>query len=297
MKKSERLINKKLRLKNRVWEADFLRGICLILMMLYHLGILVSFFNEFFWFDYVPEGSGFSKFVAFAENSTFYSAFVEDYLHKIVIFFFFFLAGIATFFSRNTIKSFFKTAGFALAVTAATYGLSLLISDESFLVTHGVFHIFAFCYLFCTLASFAFKNKYARSGFFIFAAVFFIVLDIRAQSGAAVFPDSLWAGFFVDNDLLPSYLDNFYIIPYIGYFLIGAGLAPFLYPEKKSILPKLDKKWHTPVTLIGRHPVTAYALHLVVFSIILFIIGLIFVPNEWLDPLKSLFAEIFGTAA
>ncbi|MDR3263918.1 MAG: DUF1624 domain-containing protein [Clostridiales bacterium] len=266
--------------RERVWELDFIRGVCLILMMLYHLGISADFFM-YIWEDFVlPENFAYRLADFITETAT--SSLVENYIHNFVIIVFFTVAGLSVSFSRNLYKSFIKTAVFAAALTGLTVAASYVLGDESFVITHGVFHIFAICYLLNIVFNLTVKDKALRSGLLLSFGIFIIILAGRAD---IKWPDGFLGELLVEKDYSSSPLDNFMVLPYAGWFLVGAAVSPFLYPAKKSLLPKLNGKWHLPVTFPGRHPVAFYALQIVFVILFMFVIGLIFVPAEWLTAL------------
>ena len=295
--------------RKRVAELDFIRGICLILMMLYHLGVIAYFFL-YIWEDFMPAGGAADRFTALFMRSTLESEFVEGVLHNLVIGIFFTVAGISSAFSRNVYKSFIKTLLFALGVTAASFLLSVTLGDESLTVTHGVFHMFAICYFAHTLFCLAVKNVKLRSALMLASAFFFFLLDSETQKGGIIWPDNIISAFFVERNNFLSSLDSFLLIPWIGWFFVGAALAPLLYPERtslitrlrykfqppgqrlekaensengfKKVLKKLAVSWHLPVSYIGRYPVRFYALHIVLGILFFIVFGLIFVPPGWL---------------
>jgi uncharacterized membrane protein len=104
---------------------------------------------------------------------------------------------------------------------------------------------------------------------------------------------------FVEKPYFISYLDNFFIIPWLGFFLLGAAAAPVLYPDKKSLLPRLNTELNSPVkaknlplkiivkpiNYIGRHPIFFYAFNIAVSVLFMFLIGLIFIGTEWIADL------------
>ncbi|MDR2047482.1 MAG: DUF1624 domain-containing protein [Clostridiales bacterium] len=270
--------------KERVWELDFARGVCVILMMLDHFAVACILFSEM-WRGYLGEGS-LMRFLEFAE-SVYFSEFKLFTVQPAVIATFFTVAGLSVSFSKKRFNSFFKTASFAAALTLATLLLGFILGDNYFLVTHGVFHMFALCYLFHLAVGLLIKDKYARSGIFIAASVFFFVLYARTESGVIVWGDDLFSSLFNQRSSLHS-MDDFYLIPWIGYFLLGAAASPFIYPERESLFPFLNKKWHIPVTFVGRHPIFCYAVDVVVSVLLLIIIGLVAVPIDWLTDILGI---------
>lgn len=78
--------------------------------------------------------------------------------------------------------------------------------------------------------------------------------------------------------------DYFPIFPSVGYVLIGAGIAPFLYPYKKSLLPFFGKyDWYRPFTVWGRIALPVYILHQVLITAIMALISFLFLtPGDFI---------------
>ena len=79
------------RKRNRIWEIDFLRGVCVLLMILDHLAILLGSYFGVQWYgrDFVRRGVG-DAFTTFCYNWVSGSASgVRDIIHPIVLFVFF----------------------------------------------------------------------------------------------------------------------------------------------------------------------------------------------------------------
>ena len=73
------------------------------------------------------------------------------------------------------------------------------------------------------------------------------------------FPGFAWLGL-----LYPSYssADYFPLLPYLGFFLLGAVLGRLLYAKKKSLLPQWETTWvFRALRWCGRHSLILYLLH------------------------------------
>lgn len=55
--------------------------------------------------------------------------------------------------------------------------------------------------------------------------------------------------------------DYFQVLPWIGFTLIGAFLGETVYKDRKSLLPKLDGKWHRFFDWVGSKTLYIYVLH------------------------------------
>jgi uncharacterized membrane protein len=113
--------------------------------------------------------------------------------------------------------------------------------------------------LVCLALSFVFiwiHNKYNTS---LYATDF---------QSAYIRTDKEWLGLFF-NVYSWATADYFPLFPFISFFFFGAGLAPVLYPKRKSLMPSLDGKWHLPFTTAGRYSLIIYlALQVILFLLI-----------------------------
>ena len=77
--------------------------------------------------------------------------------------------------------------------------------------------------------------------------------------------------------------DYYPVFPTTGYMLIGAAVAPVLYPNRRSLLPWLGEyNWYAPFSFWGRHALWVYVLHQVVLAVIFAIISALFVtPGDF----------------
>ncbi|MDY3712924.1 MAG: heparan-alpha-glucosaminide N-acetyltransferase domain-containing protein, partial [Eubacteriales bacterium] len=71
------------------------------------------------------------------------------------------------------------------------------------------------------------------------------------------------------------------ILPYSGMFFFAAAISPYLYCDKKTLLPEFDGKWNKPVCFIGRHTLIVYVAHLV-FIVAVLELASYFGFHEWL---------------
>ena len=78
--------------------------------------------------------------------------------------------------------------------------------------------------------------------------------------------------------------DYYPVFPTAGYMLLGAAIAPVLYPKKRSLLPRLGEyDWHRPFDFWGRIAIWVYVLHQVVIMVIFALISFIFItPGDFI---------------
>ncbi len=73
--------------------------------------------------------------------------------------------------------------------------------------------------------------------------------------------------FYSQGEISPG--DLFTLIPYTAFFFAGVILGPLLYKERRSLLPKLDGKWHIPFSFVGRYALYFYLGHILILAGIL----------------------------
>lgn len=254
--------------KKRAWELDFIRGLAIILVSFDHTMVDVAWIFGEAW---IKSGNAFL---------TDFTHFAYDYLggdlrlifRPFFIFLFFFVSGICTGFSRNNLLRAGKMIAVALFISGATAFTDFVMGLDGTFILFGVVHCFAATitiYAICELLMFRpFKNKkYAKYVFSVICLIIgAVILILNAKYNVTlneyeadhtvnfVETNGGILGIFVFAEPTSPFItaDYFPLLPYMGYFFMGAGVTQFLYPNKKSLLPCLDGKWHYPVTFAGR---------------------------------------------
>lgn len=268
--------------RNRIWELDFLRGVCVLLMIFDH-----------FMFDI---GDIFGKEWAAVQGTDFFIGLYERALvysdsplrlvtRDIVVWIFALLCGISCSFSRSNLKRGIEVAIFALLITAVTTVLEMPIK-------FGILHMFAVAILLWVLINFISGKDAWRTAVICLAVGIMIIIvnefcSARYAIDEQAFTDNNdW--YFIGEWMLGNerefYSADYYpIFPSVGYMLIGAGVAPLLYPKKRSLLPWLGEyNWHAPFDLWGRIAIWVYVLHQVVIAVILAAISWLFItPGDF----------------
>lgn len=275
----------------RIWELDFLRGICVILMILDHMAMLVDYFG-YSWYDtlnWYAAGMG-NGFVRLCHWWTYNDNW--RLVHNIVLFVFFSISGISCTFSRSNLHR-----GAQLGLIAELYSLATLFAEyviglSGQRVLFGVLNFLAAVMLIYAALEWLCRGD-SRSISVCCAGLIGITLILyfcytppatTPKFLAFVFPIRNFYGernlFYSQAEISPG--DMFTLIPYSAYFFFGAMIGPFLYGNRRSLLPRLDKKWHRPVSFVGRHALIVYLAHLVLMAGILALItGLFITPGEF----------------
>lgn len=280
-------INEFLNAPKRIWELDFLRGVCIILMIFDHL----FFFGcEIFGYALTESTAG-QAFVDFCYYYIYDSP--RKYIHLVVLFFFFALCGISCSLSRSNFKRGVLLALIATAYSLISFGISKLAIADA-LVNYGVLNFLATCIIIYAIMEFALKK--VKFGdlinvcvcaviSFVTLALFFYYTppkNLPIELGY-LFPTKYFDGLhFIDfkchtqfSQFEISPADFFPFVPYASFFFTGVVIGKTVYKNKKSLLPKLDGGWNTAVNFIGRHTLVVYVLHIVAIVILLDLVCLI----------------------
>lgn len=300
--------------KSRIWEIDFLRGVCILAMVIDHGFYDFGHLREFF-----PNYDSVNNLAVNAFNDAFEAFFVSSdrqFFHSCAIFFFL-ISGISCSFSHNN----FRHAGRILAVsgiltlfTYVVYWITFAASPEGpldFRILFGVLYVLGFGVLLVALISKIPGSKWIELGLgsalLIWGFVYSFAFRYHGDSGEFwshliyAYEAPRWANYgteFVSpaqtsdwfakvtgltfpNFVLSSlgYLgcgsDYFSLVPWVGFTLLGDFLGKTLYKEKKSLFPQLDGAWIAPFAWAGANSLPVYALHQPFWALIL---ALIFCP-------------------
>ena len=257
----------------RIWELDFLRGTCVLLMIWDHLMFdIVSIFGP----EWVEANDKFSNILEFANN--YWDGGLREFFHPIIFCMFFVICGISCSLSRNNLTRGIQAVMFALGITIVT---SLL--GEGMVIRFGVLHMLAFSIIFwCIIDFVTMHNKTATSALcFIIGTIIIILNTLYIEYPPEEFKPGLeFIGSWYHTNNYSA--DYFPLLPNVGYVLLGASVGSYWYKDKKSLLPVLDKfNWHKPVGIWGRLALWVYVFHQPVIIFLLSIASYtIFTPGD-----------------
>lgn len=298
--------NKLAKNKNRIWELDFIRGLCVLLMIFDHFMFDVGHIFGEEWYkaalaagkdntqlfydiwkvaeNYYSGVAGYRNvFFGVSSSGSPIRAFVEP----LVVIVFAVVCGISCSFSRNNLKR-----GIELGIFAGLITLVTKLLGDDMMITFGVFQMFTVAILLWCLIDFICRHDKIKTAFAcgIIGALMLIInhvlFSIWQYDKTALVDNNNWffVGYFMSpNEMYPS-ADYQPIFPYVAWMLIGAGIGPLLYMNKKSLLPRLGKyDWYEPVNMWGRIAMWVYILHQVVIALILGLISAIFItPGDFI---------------
>lgn len=221
-------------MKRRIWELDVLKGLNLFLMIAIHF---IFDITELFplvhwqlpaWYDTVVSLCG-SLFVL--------------------------ISGICVTLGKHPVRRGLTVLGGGMIITAVTVGLALSgLCDRSIIIYFGVLHCLGCCMLLWPLFR---KCPYWLLGL-MGLALMGVGRYLDTLTGNAIFwiPLGIVTPGFCSSDYFP-------LVFHLGTFLCGACAAGYLYPDKTSLLPKVNDRRIALrfFAFCGRHSLLIYLLH------------------------------------
>lgn len=232
----------------RIWEIDFLRGLSILLMVLYHLG-----------YD-LTELCGIQRplGIPFEPDRGVWLILQYSFAGLFIV-----LSGISSTLSHNNVRRALKLLAVALVITAVTY-----IYSPSAAIYFGILH-------FLGIAILIYGLTLERSKALICAGTGAIVLGLSLALRLALknvevrfdwlMPFGVYSPLFVSADYFP-------LLPWLGVFLAGTALGKSAYARKRSLFPSGLPE--TFINAAGRHSLLIYVLHQPILFGILFALGL-----------------------
>lgn len=216
----------------RIWEIDFLRGIALLLMIIFHVVFdLRDIYN----------------FAIYYDRGFYY------YVGKASVILFMIVSGISCSLSRSNFKRGVKVFLIAMGITLVTH-----FFDPELEVKFGVLHFFGISMMLYPLLRR--MDNYLMIGTALASIVTGNIFSKIIVSQNYLFPLGLTTNTFASSDYYP-------LFPWLGVFLFGIVIGRVLYKEKKSIFKY--KMPDNPFLFLGRHTLSIYVLHQPLILIIL----------------------------
>lgn len=266
----------------RVWEIDFLRGICIILMVFDHLMWQI---HDFIWryFDIIWTNPSIPSFLlGYHEfGSWYYMNNFRIVFRLMILFIFFFISGISINFSKNNVKRGLICLGCGLIITLITVLLCIfkIIDPQTSLISFGVLSCLGTCIL---ITHFLKKIVYkiTNDNFKIWIVVVCIlswILILLGNYFKLEFPM-----YILDKASPLSYFigilgnifgfcnfggDYFPLVPFLAYMLIGSLFGELIYKNKESLFKK-EPKWCKGFTYVGKNTLWIYLLHIPVITLL-----------------------------
>ena len=215
--------------KNRIWELDALRGLCIIGVVIVHVVFdMTYFFNLGFkipaWFEFIQNYGGILFVI---------------------------LSGICITLGHHNIVRGLIVAACAVVVSIAT----IIVGDPGVVIFWGILHLLAFCMLTYSL--------YRKLPWQAILAIAVVLIGVGIWMNRAVrvpvnylFPIGLQPLDFYYGDYWP-------ILPYAGFFMVGVVLGKTLYKKKETLFKKVNSQFFIIrfLSFCGRHSLLIYLIH------------------------------------
>lgn len=219
--------------KNRIWELDALRGLCILGMIVVHFVYDVRAFTP----------------TALSIAPWFFT--VQEYGHL----FFVLISGICVTLGSRCVKRGLIVYACAMIITIVTVVMDYALHMGSVRIWFGILHLLGVCMLLYPLFRRLPHWALGLVGLsFVALGYWFTTFTVDVDY---LFPLGLRSGrVFTGSDYFP-------IFPGFGSFLIGAALGKSLYRRKQSLFPRVKSdffivRW---LSFIGRNSLPIYMLH------------------------------------
>ena len=227
--------------KNRIWELDALRGICILGMMVVH-----------FVFDLI-------EFAGLGLTMPGWFNFCQRYGHILFIL----ISGIcATLASRSFRRGVIVFCA-GLLVTGVTFFMVCVLKfNRSLSIFFGILHLLGICMMLFPLfkklpvwALAVLGAGFVALGVWL-AALEPVVVSFPSAQGLLLGAIGIRPAGFYSGDYFP-------IFPNLGWFLLGAVLGRTAYRRRESLLPKVNADFFLLrfFRFCGRHSLWIYLLH------------------------------------
>ncbi len=221
--------------RERIWEVDFLRGIAILLMVVFHL---IFDLNEYLSYP-LSYSDGFWYYIGKAAASLFIL-----------------LCGISAHLSGRTLRHGLIVFLWGMLLTVVTY-----IYVPALYIRFGVLHLLGL-----SLLSYPFIRSWPPALALLLAIGVMAAGPTIAVTKAAtdwLLPVGVTSPAFASLDFYP-------LIPWYGLFLLGSLLGRLAYPQKATLLPAV--KCCSWLIVLGRHSLLIYLVHQPLLLVVLLLL-------------------------
>lgn len=254
---------------NRIWEIDFIRGICILLVILDHTMFDFAYFVP----SVVAVKNHPFLFRMMMAARYYWELPLRSAIWAVVVGIFVFLCGISTAFSESNFRRGFRLAAIAAAITTFTAAMDAYFGERNYLITAGVIQTLAVCILLYSLISLAeyppipYLKKLTASKIIMFVII--CVGVIMYPYLAATDNRDNWFLYMLGAEPV-SYMnatvysaDYIPLLPWMIFFFMGAMAAPLIYGERKSVFVRPPKRGF--VCFVGKHSLIIYLAQQLIF--------------------------------
>lgn len=232
----------------RVWEVDFLRGFCMLFVIWDHL------MYDFAYIFYGNFSTAFARAIGnFAR--AYCTSGIRYATHDWFVGVFVLVSGLSTVFSRNNWIKAGKVLTAAFLLTLITNaGVSYF--GRGIVINYGILHMLATCgliYAFLKTVKAPNWLPLALGAVALAVGYYFNAQNLTEPVGLIFLFNSKRAFGWSAGDFWP-------LMPWLGWFLIGAFLGSVIYKNKTTKLPFINEKYLAPVTFVGKNSLWFYLL-------------------------------------
>ena len=221
-------------MKQRIWELDVFRGICIIGVVFVHLMYdLADLYRIIDW-----------------EYPAWFS-FIKDWGGILFVL----LSGTCATLGHRSVRRGLIVLGCGMVITAVTYGMTFFGFHKSIIIYFGVLHCLGICMILWWL--------FKRLPTWLLAVLGIAMAAAGLYLDTVVLVDHLWLmplGFIAPGFTTSDY---FPLLPHLGWFLLGAVIGRTVYHKKETLLPMVNPK--NPIirffSFLGRQSLFIYLLH------------------------------------
>lgn len=221
-------------MKQRIWELDALRGLCILGVIVVHFIFdITTLFRLVDW--QLPQGF----------------LLLQQWGGVIFVL----ISGTCATMGSRSVKRGLIVFGCGMLCTAVTAGMYFLnMADASIIIYFGVLHCLGVCMLLWPI----FRKQSWQSLLSLGAVLIAMGFVLGEMRGTTLWlmPLGLVTADFATSDYFP-------LLPYLGFFLAGAAFGRLLYPQKQTLLPNVNA--NNPILrffrFCGKHSLWIYLLH------------------------------------
>lgn len=238
-------------MRERLWEIDALRGIAIVLMIifnwsfaLYYLNVYVLTSGSLYWYVFPRLIGGMFIFISGLSLTLFYSQIKQK---------------------KDFHRGFFSRGLWIFSLGILITLITFITFPQAFII-FGILHFIGISII---LGYFFLKFKKLN----LILGLTLIVIGFYLQNFTFDFPWLLWLGFVPSNFFT---FDYWPILPWFGVTLLGIFFGNLLYRNGRrnfKIKDLSDKAVAKFLSFLGRHSLTIYLLHQPILIIILMLLG------------------------
>lgn len=230
--------------KQRIWELDVLRGLCILGMIVVHFVYDIRAFTA----------------TEFSVPDWFFT--VQEYGHLLFVL----ISGICVTLGSRCVKRGIIVCLCAMVITLVTVVMDYGLGMGKVRIWFGILHLLGVCMLLYPIFRKLPHWALALIGAcFVAIGYWFTTFTVDLNF---LFPLGLRSGkIFTGSDYFP-------IFPGLGSFLLGSAIGKSLYHKKQSLLPRVNANFFLlrGLSFVGRHSLEVYMLHQpIIYAAVMFL--------------------------